>query len=324
MSEAEEHGPRPVEAGSIHVVIGCNGPVGTELMHQLTAQGKKVRGVCRSGRSEGAPEGAEIVAGDIAVSEQSAPLCRGAGVVYSCVGVDYSEWMEQWPWIVNGLIDGAGTSGAKLIFADNLYSYGPHDGPLTEDLPLTRYGRKPALRSRITEELLGVNMSGRVRTTLVRASDFYGPRTRNAMLGERVFPMALAGKPAQLLGNIDQPHTYTYVPDFASALIRVGEDDGALNQIWHVPSAPARTPRQVVETIYKLAGQRPRMRVMPNWLLTVMGSFNPLYGELREMGFVWDRPYIVNHDKFVQHFGDDWTPLDEGLETTLDWYRENS
>jgi nucleoside-diphosphate-sugar epimerase len=267
MTEAEERGPRPVEAGSIHVVIGCNGPVGTELMHQLSAQGKKVRGVCRSGKSKEAPEGAEIIAGDIAVSEQTAPLCRGAGVVYSCVGVDYSEWMEQWPWIVNGLIDAAGTSGAKLIFADNLYSYGPHDGPLTEDLPLTRYGRKPAF---------------------------------------------------------DQPHTYTYVPDFARALIRVGEDDSALNQIWHVPSAPARTTRQVVETIFKLAGQRPRMRVMPNWLLTAMGSFNPLLGEFREMSFIWDRPYILNHDKFVQHFGDDWTPLDEGLETTLDWYRESS
>ena len=52
--------------------------------------------------------------------------------------------------------------------------------------------------------------------------------------------------------------------------------------------------------------------------------FNPLFGELREMSFIWDRPYIVNHDKFVQHFGDDWTPLEEGLETTLNWYRENA
>lgn len=292
-------------------------------MYQLLSQGKRVRGVCRSGRSD-APEGAEIVAGDIASPDQAEPLCRGAEVVYSCVGIDYGEWLEQWPLILNGLIDGAGTSGAKLIFADNLYSYGPHDGPLTEDLPLTRYGRKPALRSRMTEELLGVHASGRVRAALVRASDFYGPRALNSVLGERVFPMALVGKPAQLLGDIDQPHSYTYVPDFARALIRVAKDDSALGEIWHVPSAPARTTRQVVNMIFELAGRQPRMRVMPNWLLTAMSSFNPFYGELRELSFIWDRSYLVDHDKFARHFGDEWTPLEEGLEKTLAWYRENT
>ncbi len=292
-------------------------------MFELREAGAEVRGVCRSGRAE-APGGVEVQAGDISQWKDAQRLCEGAAVVYSCVGLDYPLWLEQWPWIVNGLINGAGTAGAKLVFADNLYSYGPQDGPLTEDLPLTRYGKKPTLRARLTEELLGVHASERVPTAIVRASDFYGPRVRNAMLGERVFPMALAGKPAQLIGDIDQPHTYTYVPDFARALIRVADDEAAYGQIWHVPSAPAHTTRQIVEKIYKLAGNPARIRVLPEWLMGIMKLFNPLLRELEEMRFIWDRPYIMEHEKFARHFGDEWTSLDDGLAATLDWFRENS
>ena len=291
-------------------------------MFQLREAGAEVRGVCRSGRAE-APEGVEIQAGDITQAEDVERICRGAAVVYSCVGIDYPLWLEQWPRIVNGLIDGAGTAGAPLIFADNLYSYGPQDGPLTEDLLPTQYGNKPALRARMAQELLTVHESGTLSTAIVRASDFYGPRVRNAMLGERVFSMALAGKPAQLIGDIDQPHTYTYAPDFARALIRVAEDPAAYGQIWHVPSAPARTTRQVVEMIYQLAGNRTRIRVLPLGLMRVMGLFNPLFRELEEMRFIWDRPYIMEHRKFSQYFDMEPTSMDEGLQTTLDWYGEH-
>ena len=33
---------------------------------------------------------------------------------------------------------------------DNLYMYGPVDGPLTEDLPLTTHGKKPAVRAALS------------------------------------------------------------------------------------------------------------------------------------------------------------------------------
>ena len=134
--------------------------------------------------------------------------------------------------------------------------------------------------------------------------------------------MALAGKPAQLIGDIDQPHTYTYVPDFTRALIRVAEDPATNGQIWHVPSAPARSTRQVVETIYDLAGNRPRIRVLPLGLLRLLGLFNPLFRELDKMRFIWDRPYIMEHQKFTHYFGGEPTPLEKGLRTTLDWFKD--
>ncbi len=310
-------------ATPLQVVVGCNGPVGTDLMRRLVERGVRVRGVCRSGKAE-APEGVQVVAGDIGEAGRAAELCRDAEVVYGCLGVDYTRWPELWPPIVEGLLAGAAAAGARLVFADNLYSYGPHDGPLTEDLSLTSYGKKPALRARMTEQFLESHAQGRAPVALVRGSDFYGPRALNSLLGERVFPMALAGKKAQLVGDIDQPHTFTYVGDFARALVSVGEHPSAMGEIWHVPNAPSRTPREVVEMIYELAGERPRISVLPEGVVSLLGLFSPLMRELKEMRFTRDRPYVVDHSKFAGQWWDDWTPLEEGLRTTLDWYRDHS
>ncbi len=62
-----------------------------------------------------------------------------------------------------------------MVFADNLYMYGPQTSPLTEEMPLTHYGRKPALRAEITKLWKSAHDTGRVRAVAVRASDFYGP-----------------------------------------------------------------------------------------------------------------------------------------------------
>jgi nucleoside-diphosphate-sugar epimerase len=292
-------------------------------MRRLATRGVRVRGVCRSGKAE-APEGAEVAAGDIGNAGRAEELCHGAEVVYGCLGVDYTRWPELWPPIVDGLLAGAAAAGARLVFADNLYSYGPHDAPLTEDLLLTEYGKKPALRARMTERFLEADSDGRVSVALVRASDFYGPRALNSLLGERVFPMAPTGKKAQLIGDIDQPHTYTYVGDFARALVSVAEDPEAMGQIWHVPSSPARSTREVVEMIYDLAGSEAQSSVLPEGMLTIIGLFSPMMRQLKEMRFTRDRPYIVDHTKFAARFWDDWTPLEDGLRATLEWYQDRA
>ena len=80
----------------LHVVVGCNGPVGIELVRQLRQAGHEVRGSCRSGRAQLA-QGATIAGGDISSADDARRICDGAHVVYSCVGVDYTRWPELWP-----------------------------------------------------------------------------------------------------------------------------------------------------------------------------------------------------------------------------------
>jgi nucleoside-diphosphate-sugar epimerase len=303
----------------MHVVVGCNGPVGVATMFALRARGLEVRGASRSGRSE-APPGVEIVRADARDEAAMERLCAGAEVVYGTVGLPYPEWMSQWPKVVVGLL--AGARNKRLVFADNLYAYGPQTRPLTEDMPLTELGRKPALRARLDRDMLRAHQSGACRVALVRASDFYGPRVRQSLLGEQVVGRVVKGQAAQVLPGVDEPHSLTYIDDFARALVDVAlSPDDAWGRSWHVPNAPARTVRDLVEKLYELSGERPKMTVMPGWMLTALGWFSPLMREIGEMRANLERPYLVDSSAFVARFGWNATPFEEGLEKTLDWYR---
>ena len=60
-------------------------------------------------------------------------------------------------------------------------------------------------------------------TVSVAASDFYGPWVRAAHAGERLVPALLEGRRVSLVGSLDQPHSFTYVPDLARAMIRAAQ-----------------------------------------------------------------------------------------------------
>ena len=71
---------------------------------------------------------------------------------------------------------------------------------MTEDLPLAATTVKGATRAAMTAELLAAADAGRVRVTIGRASDFFGPGvTEGSTLGDRVFGHALAGRRADIL-----------------------------------------------------------------------------------------------------------------------------
>lgn len=308
--------------GKPWVVLGA-GPTGAAVTRRLHAAGRRVRVVTRSGRAS-PPAGVEVAAADMTDTGAAAAACRGAAVVIACVGFpSYAGWREKWPPVMRGMLAGAEAAGARFVFTDNLYMYGPVDGPLRENLPLTDYGVKPAVRARITRMWQEAHAAGRVRAAAVRASDFYGPGVRVAILGDYVTGAAIRGKTATVIGDPDMPHTVTYIEDLARALITIAEaEDDAYGQAWHVPSAPARPLREVVKRIYRETGNPVKLRAAPSWLLSVMGLFSPDMRELKELMHHWNRPYVVDHAKFGARFWDDCMPLDKGIAATVRWYRE--
>ncbi len=303
------------------IVLGCNGPVGTELSLKLAAKGYSVTGACRSGTLPGSTS-INVVSCDVLNVSALLSVCENATHVFCCVGRDYSDWTTFWPQVATNLLTVCRQTRAKLIFADNLYGYGPVEGPMHEGRPLVPYGKKPAVRARIDEIMLEAHRRGEVEVALVKASDFYGPRVKNAMLGERVFGNILKNKPAQIIFYADYPHAFTYVPDFADALMQVAFADDAYGQAWHVPNAPTRTIRDVVYDICRIAGQPEEISVLPPWMVSGLSLFMPVMKELKEMQFNWDRPYLVSHDKFAQRFGTVATPWIQGITQTLEAYRQ--
>src|SRR3954447_23320820 len=110
------------ENGDLHVVFGASGGAGGAIMRELAARGKRVRGV--SGHGD-VPDGVEMVRADAANRVEARQACDGASVVYPAVNVPSPAWTETLPPVMDGLIDAAGAVGATLVYADNLYAYGP-------------------------------------------------------------------------------------------------------------------------------------------------------------------------------------------------------
>lgn len=310
------------ESRELHVVFGAGG-AGGALARELAARGKAVRVVTRSGRAE-VPAGIEVVAADAADPVSAQAACAGASVIYHAVNVPYPAWPEVLPPVMETLIAAAGAANATLVYVDNAYAYGPVDRPMTEDMPAAAPTKKGRLRARLADTLLAAHHAGTVRAVIGRGSDYFGPGVTNSVAGDRVFPAILAGKKAMWVGGLDQPHTMTYIDDFARVLITLGSRPEALGQVWHAPASEPLTGRQFLTLASELAGQPPRHGTYSPLLIRLAGLFNPVLRELPELAYEFTAPFILDGSRYQAAFGGTPTAHRDVLRATLDWYARRS
>jgi nucleoside-diphosphate-sugar epimerase len=307
-----------------HVIFGT-GAIGLATLDALRRRGETARLVNRSGSAR-VPDDVELVGGDARDPAFTTAVARGADVVYQTLNPPYQDWTAQFPQLQAGVLAAAEAAGARLVSMENVYMYGrPAGRPLTEDRAYDAHTKKGQLRGAMARELLAAHDAGRVQVAIGRASDYFGPRGGvQSNLGDRVFPAALAGKTATVLGNPDQPHSYTYIPDIGQGLAVLGEHPDAPGQVWHLPNDPdTRTTRQLVDIAYRHAGQSGgRLRTLPPLMLRAIGLINPTMRELVEMQYQFDEPFIVDSSKIANKLGVQATPLEQALTDTLTEYRD--
>ncbi|HET6814115.1 MAG TPA: NAD-dependent epimerase/dehydratase family protein, partial [Actinomycetota bacterium] len=226
------------------------------------------------------------------------------------------------PPLTEAIAEGATAAGAKLVLADNLYLYGPHDGPLTEDLPAAATGPKGRTRARMAERLLDLHRQGRLRVAIGRASNYYGPGGLTSVTGERLFRAAVAGRTVRWVGHLDQPHTLSYLEDVAAGLATLGEREEADGQAWHLPAAEPLTGRQFLELVVAASGGRSRIGTNSAAMTRLAGLFSPMIREVGEVLYEFQAPYGVDWSKFGQSFGPFApTPHAEAVARTVAWFR---
>jgi nucleoside-diphosphate-sugar epimerase len=139
--------------------------------------GKAVRVINRSGKASRLPTSVEVGASDAYDLRKNIELTRGA----------------------------AAANNAKLVVGENLYMYGRFSGALREDSPLAPNSKKGQVRAAMAQAVLDAHAAGKLRAAIGRASDFFGPDDSD-FTGYAILP-ALQGKPVNLLGRTDLPHT---------------------------------------------------------------------------------------------------------------------
>lgn len=305
----------------LHVVFGGGGGAGGALVRELAARGRRVRAVSRSGGGDH-PRDVEVVRADASDPASARQAAAGAAVLYHAVNVPYQHWTATLPPVMDALIGAAAAANARLVYVDNLYAYGPVDGPMTEELPDRATTRKGRLRAELAETLLAAHRAGTVRAAIGRAADFYGTGA-NSIAGDRLFRAVVAGKKASWPATLDAPHSMTYLPDYARVLATLGEREEAFGEVWHAPPAPPLTGREFIELAFAEAGTRPKLGVLTPTMVRLAGLVNPMIREFAEMGYQFARPFVLDGAKFQRAFGGEPTPHAEAIRQTLAWYREH-
>ena len=294
----------------LHVVVGA-GPVGTATARLLMEHGHQVRIVTRSGSG---PEGAEHVAADAADAARLADLAEGAVAIYNCVNPTYSRWEQDWPPIAAALLHAAESSGAVLATVGNLYGYGRIDAPMTEETPLAATGHKGQVRNAMWRDALAAHEAGRIRTFEVRGSDYLGG---NSLLSYLVTPALRKGRRAFVPADIDAPHSWTCTDDVAALLVTGVYDERAWGRVWHVPSNPPLSIRELSAIAAAQLGSKAKLTSMPYAVLWAAGLVNPMAKELRETQHQFRHPFVLDSTAARETFGLEPTPIEEAVRLDL-------
>lgn len=298
-------------------ILGAGGAIGNELVKLLQAANQPFRLV---GRNPRATQGAtETIAADLTDRDQTIRAVAGSSVVYLLVGLKYNfaVWREMWPRIMSNTIEACKRAGAKLVFFDNVYMYGKVNGLMTEDLPFNPCSRKGEIRARLAASLIHEWKAGALTGMIARAADFYGPAAKTSAPNLLVFGPLARRKTASVLANDTVPHSYTFTPDAARSLLLLAERESAWNQTWHVPTASnPPTGKEFVTLVAKEFGVAPGYRILGGGMIRFAGLFDSVIGELYEMLYQNESPYLFDSSKFAREFGFGGTSYTEGIRIT--------
>lgn len=308
------------ENPGLHAVLG-SGPAGTALAAELARRGHRVRLVDRRGEGP-APDGVERHAADLGDADQARVAVGGAGVVYHAVNVPYELQVEVMPVIQRAILAAVEAEGARLVVLDTLYPYGPTGGAvMVEETPWAATSDKGRMRAELDRRYLAAHREGRASVVLGRSADFFGPGVLNSSLGGTAFPGALTGGEVLGLGDIDRLHSYTFIEDVAAGLATLGEHPEGDGRVWHLPTAPAVTTRQVHAMIEERVGRPLNVVVLDE--PRPYGPFDEVFmREYAELFYQYFEDQVMDSSTFQEAFGIRPTPLGTALDATIGWYRD--
>jgi nucleoside-diphosphate-sugar epimerase len=306
-----------------HVVLGASGAAGSAILTALVDGGVEARGVNRSGPGPSAPGRADWRTADATSPEGLRAALGGAEVVYMAAQPAYHRWPQEFPAMMDRVVDAAVAAGARrLVMVDNLYAYGPGSSPMTEQSPQNATDTKGRTRATMADALLGAHEQGRIEVVIGRASDYFGPDADNsAITALAIEPVAGRGK-LRWMGSLDAPHSCAYLPDVARAFVALGAAEDTAGRIWHLPHAPAVTGAQFHDLVNDGLPEPRATALVSTRMLRLAAPFHRISRESLPLAYQWTEPFLVDDSAFRARFPDFVsTPMDQAVATTVTHYR---
>ena len=308
----------------MQTILGSTGIIGRELAKELVKYTKSIRLVSRNPKKVNETD--ELVIADLLDKQQVINAVKGSDVVYLTAGLKYDikVWQQDWLLIMKNVIEACKLSNSKLVFFDNVYSYGRVNGWMTEDTPYLPVSKKGEVRKHIAVMIMNEVNAGKLKAQIVRAADFYGEGTL-AFVTMMVFDKFAKGKSAQWLISEKFRHSFTYAKDAAFGTALLGNKDSAYNQVWHLPTDKnVLTGKEFIELTAKEFCVKSKFMNVPKWMLKIIGLFTPVIRESVEMTYQNDSDYLFSSEKFEKTFNLKPTPYYEGIKETVALMKANN
>jgi len=299
-------------------LFGAAGAIGQSIANALGAAGRHYRVIGRSRGPLDAAFGqdpyAEIATWNPDEPASIAAAAQGLQTAIYLVGVPYNEFGTHPPLMEKTLAGLSAAGVERLILIGTVYPYGrARSQPVTESHPREPHTFKGQMR--LAQENLVLEVHGRhgLSTLVLRLPDFYGPRIERSFLNG-VFEGAARGTRAQMVGPIDVPHEFVFVPDVGPVVETLTRTPEAYGRWWHLAGAGTITQREVAAKAYALAGREPRLMVVGKPMLRVLGLFNPILREMVEMNYLMSEPLVLDDSALQALIGPiKKTSYDEGI-----------
>jgi dTDP-glucose 4,6-dehydratase len=254
-----------------------------------------------------------FVRGDIADARVTGPLVAEADRVVNFAAESFVDRSieDSREFVLSNvlgaqvLLEACRGDGTPMLHVSTDEVYGSIvDGSFREGDPLLP--NSPYAATKAAAELIARSyfVTYGLPVTTVRGANAYGPRQHP----EKAIPVytaaALAGKPLPVYGDGSNRREWLYVGDFARA-VRVAMDAGQPGETYNIGGGHELANLELAKRICALAGA-------PESLIAFVED-RP--GHDFRYAMVWDRLKGLGWEPAM--------PFDEGLATTVDWFRAN-
>jgi nucleoside-diphosphate-sugar epimerase len=323
-SSTETNRQHSIEADPLDKIalIGAAGAIGQSIARAVSAQGARYRVVGRSRDALTGAFGSDALADIVTWNPDDPTSVRAAAagidtMVY-LVGVNYWQF-ELHPRLMKQTLDGAIAADVKrIVLIGTVYPYGrPRSRPVREDHPRDPHTFKGRMRKAQEDLLLDAHAKGRIQATVLRLPDFYGPGVDKSFL-HAAFTAAVTGGTGNMVGPLDTPHEFVFVPDVGPVVARLMSTPNAYGRAWHLAGAGVTTQRTIIEEIERQIGHRLRVRVAGKTMLRLLGVLNPLMREMVEMHYLMTDPVLMDDSALHELLGlIHKTPYSDGVRECL-------
>ncbi len=323
------------------LVTGATGFVGSWVADLLREKGFEVRCTVRKTSSLRWVEnkGYELVQASLYDKESLKKAVEDVDYIFHIAGLTFARNFEAFMKgnrdAVKNLLEATeevNPNVKRFLLMSSLAAVGPSKSlgePVSEETPMnpiTSYGKSKKAGEDVAKEY-----SEKFPITIVRAPAVYGPRD------SAIFPIFKAAKMGigTLIGKSPKYISLVHSSDLARGIVDATLSEKAANETYFISSESFHTWDQLIKSMAEFFGKKKVIKIkIPHSIVLGAGAVTQFVGKFLP------KPPIFNYEKGVDFIQDYWTcsiekakreldyseemKIDEGVENTIQWYKENN